>query len=107
MEQSIAKSLAELKKLNPQKKMLLTVFVIILFAASIRFGVRITQKTPVSVPQPAQQNSVSPRPSTRLTLNPSSGDLKVGQAKTFTIDLLELPVTAVDVVLAFDPTIFS
>jgi len=108
----------QLKKMSNEKKVLLIVFFFILFIISLRLGKILSQSpkptivptvsTPSEVKKtPLINQQITPTlgvPATKLALSPSNLNLKIGEEKTISLMLSELPVTVLTVNLKYDPT---
>lgn len=105
---------AELKGLSSDKKYILIGLFAFIFIVSILVGRTISKKPSGQNPQGGAQTStgsnppqVSQKPKTIVALSPSNATLTVGKDTKINVVLSNVPVTAIDIVLVFDPKIVS
>lgn len=108
----LQKDIAQLKKLDENRRFLVIVFIIVLFIVSIAVGAYINRfRTPSQLETTAPETPVvSPKdakPTTALALSPAVKTLTVGQSETVSVVLSKVPVTAIDVVLTFDNNVLT
>lgn len=106
MADSVSSDFKQINGLDSQKKTLLAAFLFVLFVISLLVGANLNKKADNKTGTDTQQTATI-RPKTRLTLTPSTATLKVGTTQKVSVDLLELPVTAADIVISFDPEVYS
>lgn len=107
---AVQSQLGELKLLNPERKKFILIVLLVLFVASLMMASKIQKKqeeSPVQTDQTATVTAPAEAPKTSLSLSPASAELTVGQTQEITVSLTDVPVTAIDVVLTYDPTTFS
>lgn len=107
MTDSIGADLKQIQSLDSQKKTLLAAFLFVLFVVSIMVGANLSKEKKTTTTKTALDISSTLKPKTRLALSPISKTLKVGSIQKVSVDLLELPVTATDIVLTYDPAVFA
>lgn len=101
----IKNNVEEIKQLDNQRKGVLFALIFILFVVSIVVGAYLT-RNPSLVPQ-IQKPQVTLAPSTSLSMNPGTLNLKVGEKQTVSVDLSTIPVSAIDLGINFDPSVVS
>lgn len=102
----IENDLKQFKQLDSNRKMLLVALIGGLFLVSLYVGNKIAKpqmsdNTPTS--EEATTETVEQLPSTKLELSPANLQLATGQTQRVSVNLSDLAVTALDVVLVYDP----
>ncbi len=105
----IKKDLKNIGKLPPEKKLAIVFILIILFIVSYSVSKSLSNRNLVTQgPGTADESgtaSAQMQPRTGLTISPVSKNLSIGKQEKLEVVLSKLPVTAVDIVLTFDPTL--
>ncbi len=107
---SLQKDIFEFKTLSPQVKFLLAIQVVILFIFSILVGVLFSPQFNKKVQQNPNGNpnsAIADRNSTQLSIEPKDEIVKVGESRLMSVHLKGSSVTAVDIVLNYDPAMLE
>ena len=111
--QTLSKDIKDFSNLDPQKKMIVAGIVLLLFIGSIFVGAYLSRgsaPTPdVNNPRTTDQqapNVPTKKPSTALKIE-GQNTMKIGQTQTISVILSNIAVTASDIVVSFDPEIFT
>lgn len=108
---SLQKDIFEFKTLSPQVKFLLAIQVIILFIFSILVGVLFSPQFNKKIQQNPNGNpnnaALAGRNSTQLSIEPKDEIVKVGESRLMSVHLKGPSVTAVDIVLMYDPVMLE
>jgi len=111
IQTSLKKDLTELKKLDENRRFLLIILLLVIFVISFLVGGYLFKKS--NVTPATQQETTQTEPTskkiynTTLTIVPATDTLTVGQKKTVSVNISELPVTAVDIGLTYDPAVLT
>jgi len=106
--------IAQIQGMHSHKKAMLVVGLLVLFVLSMTFGRKMFQKsTNNAIPTPsvaspvetADQGTLAGK--TTLSITPNTGTLAVGESTSFSVLLTGIPVSAIDLVVAFDPSVVS
>lgn len=110
--QTLSKDIKDFSNLDPQKKMIVAGIVLLLFIGSIFVGAYLS-RSGSSVPNDTNNvdttqgpNVPTKKPSTALAIL-GENTMKVGTTQTITVSLSNIPVTAADIIVSYDPEIFS
>ena len=109
----VSHDLNELKQLPQERKTMLGFFLLVLFTLGFLVGVLYTRnkkpsmmgKTPSSTTP--STGTTAKKPTTALAISPATKVLKVGQSIPVSVVISKEPVQAVDVVLTYDPEVFT
>lgn len=107
LEKTFKKDLKDLKKLDPQTKVYLIIFILLVFIASILVGLSMRAGQSQSSSHETQLIEPTEAPTTNLSLDPPSKNMRVGEVTDVTVILSKTPVQAADIVITFDPKVFS
>ncbi len=107
--QTLGQDIKDFNTLDPQKKLMIAGIVLILFVGSIFVGAYLSKGGSTGskdVVNNEQELAPSKKPSTSLKLMADT-TMKVGASQTVTVELDNVPVTAADVVVSYDPEILT
>lgn len=105
---TLAKDVRDIKKLDDNRKFLLLMLFVVLFVISVLVGGFLAQNRPqTQVPQTAPQRTTKLKPTTTLSIVSTSKTLKQGTTEKVTVNLEKTPVTAIDIVLNYDPNLLT
>lgn len=110
--QTLSKDIKDFNSLDPQRKLIIAGVVLILFVGSIFVGAYLSKgnKTdttnPVNQVENNQDRAPEKSPSTALTMM-AEKTMKVGGSQVVSVELATVPVTAADVVVTYDPDVFT
>ncbi len=92
--------------MTTQKKAVFAAFLFIIFVLSLLGGAYFSRH---AIENDTVYRTASPteKPMTILTLSPASLSLTKGQKQTVTLSLSNVPVTAIDIVLTYDPAVLT
>lgn len=98
-----------IKSLPANRKTALGIFLLILFVLGTGLGVMVARNRDAK--KDTTMNAAAPAPAestkTELALNPSTATLKVGEVLPVSVKISKEAVQAVDVVVTYDPAVFS
>ena len=107
---SLQKDIVDFKSLSPQIKFLLVFQVVILFTLSILVGVLFSPQFNNQVrknPNTDLSAAIQDKHVTQLSIAPEDVIMKVGEERIMSVHITGAPVTAVDVVLTYDPAVLE
>lgn len=106
---TLKQDLKDLKKLDPQTKVYVIIFIILIFIASILTSSSFISpgNSPSAAETENQTENITEEPTTTLSITPSSDTLSVGDVIAVSVILSKTPVTAVDISLSYDPKVFG
>lgn len=109
LKKTLKNDLKDFKKLDVESKLYVVFFFIIIIIAAVLTGSSIQSNASTTSAEPATQTteSVSTKSTSTLALSPSTLELKVGEELPVSVVLSKNPVSAIDVVLTYDPAVFS
>lgn len=108
----IQSDINQFHKLPKQKQTMIIALIVILFIASIIVGAYLTKEnemtTATPLPTETQTQPTAPsKPSTTLMIDPSEIVVSVGKTTSVAVVLSQLPVTASDIYLTYDPSVIA
>ncbi|OGK21520.1 hypothetical protein A3C23_04755 [Candidatus Roizmanbacteria bacterium RIFCSPHIGHO2_02_FULL_37_13b] len=111
IQTSLKKDLVELQKLDSNRRFLLIALLITIFIISFLVGGYFFKKTNTTPFTPEETSQPAPTTkkiyNTTLNISPATDTLTVGEKKTASVNISEMPVTAVDIGLTYDPAVIT
>ena len=110
MLENMHTDLKQVKGLPKERKVILGLLIAILFVVSIIVGAYLSQgKTSLLPTGGTNEQAVVPttKPSTSLSMTVDNQSLRVGTPSTVSVNLAQLPVSAADIVLTYDPAVLT
>ena len=98
-----------IKSLPADRKTALGIFLLVLFVLGTGLGIMVARNRDTKTDTTVGDATPAPAESTKteLALNPSTGTLKVGEVLPISVKISKEAVQAVDVVVTYDPAVFS